>query len=72
MLRQHRRHGAAVLTVLIGLVALVDVLRFGYAVPYVGYLNVAFVWLAVHQVGFFWADGTLVRRQRVLAPPSRG
>ena len=59
MLRQHRRHGAAVLTVLIGLVALVDALRFGYAVPYVGYLNVAFVWLAVHQVGFFWADGTL-------------
>jgi hypothetical protein len=28
----------------------------------VGYLNVAFVWLAVHQLGFFWADGTLVRR----------
>ena len=72
MLRQHRRHGAAVLTVLIGLVALVDVLRFGYAVPYVGYLNVAFVWLAVHQVGFFWADGTLVRRQRVLAPALAG
>src|SRR5256885_932811 len=37
----------------------VDVARFGFGVPLVGYANVAFVWLAVHQVGFLYADGRL-------------
>jgi hypothetical protein len=42
--------------------AVVDVLRFGAGVPMVSYLNVAFVWLAVHQMGFFHADSRLSRR----------
>ena len=29
--------------------------------PFVGFANVAFVWLAVHQVGFLYADGRLGR-----------
>ena len=29
--------------------------------PYVGFLNVALVWLAVHQLGFLYADGSLQR-----------
>jgi hypothetical protein len=42
-------------------VAAVDLLRFAADVPHVGYLNVALVWLAVHQMGFLYADGTLTR-----------
>jgi hypothetical protein len=42
-------------------VVAVDVLRFAWHVPYVGYLNVALVWLAVHQAGFLYADGMLRR-----------
>ncbi len=67
MLRLHRRYGVLVLVVLVVLVALVDVLRIGVGLPYVGYLNFAFVWLAVHQCGFFYADGAPQRGGRRLA-----
>lgn len=36
-------------------------LRFALAVPYVEFLNFAFVWLAVHQLGFLRADGRITR-----------
>jgi hypothetical protein len=45
----------------------VDLARFAGGLPYVAYLNVALVWLAVHQIGFFYADGTLRRGGRRLA-----
>ncbi|GAB3826649.1 acyltransferase [Dactylosporangium cerinum] len=60
MLRLHRWAGrrAALVPVALGAAAVaVDVARFGYDVPFVGFANVAFVWLAVHQVGFLYADG---------------
>jgi hypothetical protein len=38
-------------------VAVVDALRFGFGIGGVGWLNLAFVWLAVHQIGYFYADG---------------
>ncbi|MFC7582324.1 hypothetical protein ACFQWG_14155 [Schaalia naturae] len=34
--------------------------------PYVGFLNFALVWLAVHQLGFLRADG-MIRRPGLLA-----
>ncbi|GIJ69715.1 acyltransferase family protein [Virgisporangium ochraceum] len=60
MLRLHRWSGrwAPAVPVAFGVAAgLVDVLRFAHAVPYIGFLNLAFVWLGVHQVGFLYADG---------------
>lgn len=57
MLPAHRRFGVRVLVVLTALVAVVDVLRIGLDLPYVGSLNFAFVWLVVHQCGFLYADG---------------
>jgi hypothetical protein len=62
MLRLHRRLGrsaAAVPLVLAAATAAVDLARFAGHVPYVGYLNVLLVWLAVHQLGFCYADRTL-------------
>jgi hypothetical protein len=70
MLRLHRRLGGRAVWVPVGLgvaAGVVDVLRFGYGMPYVGYLNVAFVWLAVHQCGYLYADGVLARGGRRLA-----
>lgn len=62
MWRWHRRHGAAV-PVLLGAGAVaVDVLRFRYGHGAVGAVNLALVWLAVHQLGFLLADGRLTRR----------
>ncbi|WP_244302017.1 acyltransferase family protein [Microbispora triticiradicis] len=51
------RAGVA-LPVLAGGAVLTDVVRFS-GLEAAGYLNVAFVWLAVHQVGFRYADGGL-------------
>jgi hypothetical protein len=60
----HRRLGSAVLVVLGLLIAGVDVLRFAFVVPRVGWANMAFVWVFVHQLGYFYADGTFVRAPR--------
>ncbi|MFL1378241.1 MULTISPECIES: acyltransferase family protein [unclassified Nocardiopsis] len=39
----------------------VDLIRFGAGIEWLGYLNVAFVWLAVHQVGFLYVTGRVRR-----------
>jgi hypothetical protein len=59
MLTLHRRFGIGVLAFLVGSAVVVDVLRVGFGIPLVGYLNFAFVWLFAHQLGFFYADGSL-------------
>jgi hypothetical protein len=70
MLRLHRWSGrwAPAVPVAFGAAAgLVDVARFAYDVPYVAFLNLAFVWLGVHQVGFLYADGLFRGRRLPLA-----
>ena len=62
MLRWHWRHGVAVPVVLAAAAIGVDAARFGLGVPQFGLLNLALVWLAVHQLGYLYADGTLLRR----------
>ncbi|MFG2364303.1 acyltransferase [Streptomyces mirabilis] len=61
LLRLHERYGWGAFGGLVAAAGLVDVLRFGFGVPYVEFLNFAFVWLAVHQLGFLRADGKLGR-----------
>lgn len=53
-----RMRTGVVLPVLAGGAVLMDVVRFS-GLEAAGYLNVAFVWLAVHQVGFRYAEGGL-------------
>jgi hypothetical protein len=73
MWRLHRRtHPYAVAAVLATAAVAVDTLRFAGDVPYVGFLNVALVWLAVHQLGFAYADGTLPGRRRVAVALAAG
>jgi hypothetical protein len=60
----HRRFGLAVPVALgLGAVA-VDLARFGLGVDALGTANLALVWLFAHQLGFFYADGSLARRSR--------
>jgi hypothetical protein len=47
--------------------AAVDALRFADAVPGIASLNLLVVWVGVHQLGFFWADGSLLRGGRRVA-----
>ncbi|MER5969293.1 acyltransferase family protein [Streptomyces sp. NPDC002055] len=57
LLRLHDRYGWGAAAGLGAAAAAVDVARFAFGVPYVEFLNFAFVWLAVHQLGFLRADG---------------
>lgn len=59
MYRLHRRFGLPVVVALIVAVAVVDVARFRFDQGLVGNLNFALVWLALHQLGFAWRDGSL-------------
>ncbi len=67
-----RLHERAPLTTIAGLAAAavcVDVARIGTGLEALGFLNLAFVWLTLQQVGFFLADGridALSRRTRGL------
>jgi len=42
----------------------VDLLGINLKVPFIGALNYLFVWLFAHQLGFFYADGSLLRLSR--------
>jgi len=69
MLRLHRRlgrFGAVVPLALAAGAGAVDIARFAWDVPRIAYLNVALVWLAVHQIGYLYADRTLTRGGRRL------
>lgn len=76
MVRSHERYGFRVLLALAGGAVLVDILRIGAGWTGVGYLNFAFVWLFVHQLGFLYADGRLTRLPRrtflIAAPTAIG
>ncbi|MEU3704977.1 acyltransferase [Streptomyces anulatus] len=66
LLKLHERYGWGAFAGLAGAAVAVDVMRFAAGVPYVEFLNFAFVWLAVHQLGFLRADGR-IRRPALLA-----
>ena len=56
-IRLHDRWGWRIPAGIVATVALIDVARFGFDVPGIGWFNLALVWLAVHQAGYFYADG---------------
>jgi len=64
MLGLHRRFGAWVPVILGLAVAGIDATRFGTDLKGIGWANLLLVWLAVHQAGFFYADGGLVAAGR--------
>jgi peptidoglycan/LPS O-acetylase OafA/YrhL len=67
MWRLHRRARWWVPAGLAASVALVDVVAIGFDVADLGGLNYALVWLLAHQIGFFYADGTLRRMSSAAA-----
>jgi hypothetical protein len=61
MLRLHRRAPVLTIITLFDLILVVDVARFVFDRRNIGWINLALVWLFVHQLGFFYGDGTLGR-----------
>ena len=69
MVRLHERHAVTTLLALVAAAVAVDAAREISGLASVGFLNLAFVWLALQQLGFFLADGridALRRRMRML------
>jgi len=64
MLFFHKRFRFGVIVALGLLTITVDVLRFVADVPGIMWFNFIFVWLLIHQLGFFYADGTFNRLSR--------
>ena len=64
MLKLHRRYGRGVLVAMAAGAVLVDFLSIRLDIPFIGGLNYLFVWLFAHQLGFFYADGSLLRLSR--------
>lgn len=50
-----------VLLALAGAAVLVDLVRFRFGVDGIGLVNLVVVWVAIHQLGYLYADGRLVR-----------
>lgn len=61
MRKLHRCCHIWVLVILMTLIIMVDILRFSTKIESVAWANIAFIWLFVHQFGFFYGDGSLVR-----------
>ncbi len=64
MVDLHLKFGVRVLGIMTAGVIAVDLAAIGLGLEDFAYLNFAFVWLLVHQLGFFYADGTLQRSPR--------
>ncbi len=56
-----RRWGWGSIAGLVAGAVAVDVAAIGFDVPYVNFLNFAFVWLAVHQLGYAWQEGLFAK-----------
>ena len=64
----HRRYGFAVPVVLVGVVVAGDAVRLGTGIEWAASANFVLLWLAVHQAGFAWQDGSLPSRAPVAGP----
>ncbi|MEO0105822.1 MAG: acyltransferase [candidate division WOR-3 bacterium] len=60
MLTLHRSKKLLIPVILLILTALIDYIRFKFDVPAIAWLNVFSVWVFVHQIGYFYEDGSLV------------
>ncbi len=59
LLALHERHGTGVVLVLAAAALGLDVAHRAFGIRFTGAANYLPVWLAVHQLGFFWGEGRL-------------
>jgi fucose 4-O-acetylase-like acetyltransferase len=63
-IRLHRRFGLWVPAIMALAAIVIDVVAFGFDHPALRYLNIAPILLLPHQLGHFYADGSLLRQPR--------
>ncbi|MEP2988895.1 MAG: acyltransferase [Parasphingorhabdus sp.] len=52
-----KRFGMVSFLGLVAAAVMIDILTYRLGVPYLNFINFAFVWVAVHQLGYAWSDG---------------
>lgn len=57
--RAWQRFGVWSLWSPVAISVIVDIAAFGFDVTWLRWINYAFVWLALHQIGYLWRDGRL-------------
>jgi peptidoglycan/LPS O-acetylase OafA/YrhL len=62
-----RRWGFGSFWALVAAAVAVDVASIGYGVPHINFINFAFVWLAIHQLGYAWGEGRFANTDVALA-----
>ncbi len=72
MLRLHDRYGVGAFVALATAAAGMDLARRVFDVDVAGWANYLFVWLAIHQLGFFWQEGRAGPRARRLVLAATG
>ena len=55
----HKKNSFLFITALLTLFLFIDLFTFNQSIEYISYLNYLLFWLFVHQIGYFYADGTL-------------
>jgi hypothetical protein len=58
-LAMHQRWRLGAVVALLAVVAAAEVLRFGFGVGWIGWVNLLVVWVLIHQIGYFYADASL-------------
>ncbi len=61
-----KRFGLASFWGLVAAAICVDVAALAFHVPYINFINFAFVWIAVHQLGYAWSEGYFATGYRAL------
>ena len=61
-----KRFGMATFWVLVVGAVAIDAAALLFKVPYINFANFAFVWLAIHQLGYAWSEGYFANRARAL------
>ena len=59
-----KRFGMATFWVLVAGAVAIDAAALLFKVPYINFANFAFVWLAIHQLGYAWSEGYFANRAR--------
>ncbi len=74
--RWWQQRGAVSIVALFGAAIFVDILRLGFGIPLIGWVNFLFAWAGIHQVGYLWSDldrrGIAARTGWIVAGASLG
>lgn len=61
-----KHYGMATFWALVAGAVAIDVAALVLKIPYINFANFAFVWLAIHQLGYAWSEGYFGNRARAL------